>query len=565
MLARSCRLTVLLAIVALTTTASASAASLWTPVSSGTSGTISAIAYPNAAEIVLVTANGGILHLTAGGFAASTVTPAAPLGFTDVGMSPSGVDGVAVGPSGTIYRSADSGVTWTQVTGTQDYSAACSDGGTLGPLSDDLYSVHFADANTVYVTGNNGDVLKSTDAGAAFTEVNKISAGNNGACVADPDGAFTDSAWINASDGFLLSNEFGLYFATTNGFATAAKKGGENVNGFGVSDELALDPSDPSDAWGVSNYGSGASFFSYTTDGGNSWTSPTYDDMNVALNDIATAGGTVVTVGNGGDIYTSPNGVNFYRQIAAPPYSTTNWRAVAMLPGTSTAIVGGANGALVYTSAANRLPDTIPPTGTVSGPKTLAPKQYGTYRVSATDNPGGSGVNSASFVWSTPGQANQTGATATFAFPTAGTYTVTVSFGDLAGNSATASITIKVKASAPSGAGERKTTTGGGTVGIYKKVTVPKGSGKGRYIPIYLLDKTPRRFVITLLTVKRKHQKQKTLAKLTTLLKKGHADVHLRLPSSVKSGSYELEVRLYTTGKHAKAAGKRIKQLFVLD
>jgi photosystem II stability/assembly factor-like uncharacterized protein len=563
MFARTIRTALLLCALMLISAAGAQAASLWTLVSSGTSGTINAIAYPNAAEIVLVTANGGILHLTSGGFAASTVTPAAPSGFTDVGMSPSGVYGVAVGPSGTIYRSADSGVTWTQVAGTQEYSAACSDGGTLGPLGDDLYSVQFADANTVYVTGNNGDVLKSTDKGATFTEVNK-NVGNT-ACVADPDGAFTDTAWINANDGFLLSNAFGLYFATTNGFTTAAKKGSENINGFGVSDELALDPSNPSDAWGVSNYSSGASFFQYTTDGGNSWTSPTYDDKNVALNDIATAGGTVVTVGNGGDIYTSPDGVNFYRQIAAPPYSTTNWRAVAMLPGTSTAIVGGANGALVYTSAANRLPDTIPPTGTVSGPKTLAPKQYGTYRLSATDNPGGSGVNAASFVWSTPGQANQTGATATFAFPAAGTYTVTVSFGDLAGNSATASITIKVKASAPSGSGEKKTTTGGGTVGIYKKVTVPKGSGKGRYIPVYLLDKTPRKFVITLLTVKRKHQKQKTLAKLTTLLKKGHADVHLKLPSSVKSGSYELEVRLYTTGRHAKAAGKRIKQLFVLD
>ena len=54
MFARTIRTALLLCALMLISAAGAQAASLWTPLSSGTSGTISAIAYPNAAEIVWV-------------------------------------------------------------------------------------------------------------------------------------------------------------------------------------------------------------------------------------------------------------------------------------------------------------------------------------------------------------------------------------------------------------------------------------------------------------------------------------------------------------------------------
>lgn len=564
MLTRSIRLALLLLAVA--PAAAAHAASLWTPLASGTSADITAVAAPQAGEVVYATGSGTIYYLNGGGtFTQASVTPTPPLGFTGVAMSTSGVDGVAVGEAGEIYYSTDSGLHWTKNTTTHEYTSGDCTSGWTGShtLNDALNSVKFAPNSTVvYVTGANNDVLKSTDGGLTFTEVNKTAGG----CIANSNGAFSDTFWLSSSVGYLISNQFGELWVTTDGLSSATEDDSSGaINGYDETTTLAIDTANPSHMWAAAGGGLSEGI-TYSTNGGSSFTGVNFESAQSETNlleDIANNGTTVVAAALNGDIWTSPDGVNFYDQVAPPPYSTTNWNAVAMVPGTNTAIVGGASGALVITSKANTLPDTIPPTGSISGPATLSPGQYGTYKITATDNPGGSGVNPSSFVWSIPGQASQTGASATFAFPTAGHYTVTVSFSDLAGNTATATFTITVNAPPPSGSGQKNTTTGGATVGIFKKVTV--SGRKGRYIPIYLLDKTPRKFVITLLTVRRKHKPQKTLAKLTTILKKGHAVAHLQLPGSVKSGSYELEVRLYTTGKHSKAVGKRIKQLFVLD
>ena len=61
----------------------------------------------------------------------------------------------------------------------------------------------------------------------------------------------------------------------------------------------------------------GSLTFEATADGGATWAKPKYDEHNHPLRDIATAGGTVVTVGDSGDIYTSPDGKSFARQAAA--------------------------------------------------------------------------------------------------------------------------------------------------------------------------------------------------------------------------------------------------------
>jgi photosystem II stability/assembly factor-like uncharacterized protein len=558
----------LLCALMLVPAAGAAAASLWTPLNSGTSDQITGIATPQAGEIVYVTSAGHIEYFNGSTFQPATV-PTTVFGLSAVAFSADGVHGVAVGQDGDIYASADSGHDWTADSKPMEFeSGSCSGWTDPEPLSDDLNSVRFVpSSNHVFVTGANNDVLESVDNGAHFSEVNKSGSG----CVANSQNTFTDTAWLNSTTGFLVSEQFGGFFRTTDGF-TGSSGGTVELTGDDVvldtysnPVKLAVDASHQSDIWEAGGNGSSAGI-GYSTDGGDAWSIANYStpELNI-LEDIANVGTTVVAVGQSGDIWTSPDGKNFYQQDAGAPYSSTNWDAVSMVPGTDEAVVGGDGGSLVITTKANQLPDKTPPTGHISGPPKLAPGQFGTYTVSASDNPGGSGINGGSFRWAIPEQPAQTGTTARFAFSKPGTYDVTVSFTDLAGNPASASITVKVSAPGPTGSGQKTTTTGGGKVGIYKKVTVPKGSGRDRYIPIYLLDKTPRKFVITLLTVQRKHKKQKTLAKLTTTLKKGHKDVHLKLPNGVKSGSYELEVRLYTTGKHAKAVGKRVKQLFVLD
>jgi hypothetical protein len=70
----------------------------------------------------------------------------------------------------------------------------------------------------------------------------------------------------------------------------------------------------------------------------------------VGLQDIAANGTAVVTVGLGGDIYVSADGRAFSRRPADPPYTSTDWHSVVVLPGGET-YVGGAGGALL--SSAN--------------------------------------------------------------------------------------------------------------------------------------------------------------------------------------------------------------------
>jgi photosystem II stability/assembly factor-like uncharacterized protein len=547
--------------VVLVPAASAGAASLWTPVATNTTQTITAISAPSATELVFVTSGGAISYRTGSGtFAAAGLSTPNPTGFTAVAMSPDGTKGVAVGALGSIYHSADSGLTWTKNAAPTELSDSCpTPGSSTGPLSDLLYAVKWSDTGTVWITGAHDDVLRSTNSGGTFTEVNK----HVGSCVADPGGsgqAFTDMVWLTPSIGYFLSNNFGEYFATTDGFAHATNVG-TGANGFTWDDKLAVDPSSPNRAWQIAG-GGGGSYFALTTDGGSNWSQPNYDTNNVSLQDIAFSGGTVITVGTSGDIYTSPDGVNFYRQIAGAPYQSNDWHAVAMTSA-STAYVGGANGVLLATSAANTIPDTTAPTGSITGPTALNPGQFGTYTAHVTDNAGGSGVDTSSFTWSAPDNPPHTGATATFAFPSAGPKVISLSFRDLAGNTNSVTLTVNVGSGSsgggPSGSSPSTHSTGGSKITIFKTVTVTGTSG--RYIPVKLATKKPRRFVITLQTLA-KHAKK--LARMTVKLKKGKKTVHLQIGPKVKPGTYRLQVQVFTTGKHSHKIGKRVKQVFLL-
>jgi photosystem II stability/assembly factor-like uncharacterized protein len=558
MFARSVRVALALAALVLAPTTAAQAASLWTPVSTPTTHTISAIAYPSASEVVFVTTAGDVFHGAAlGPYSASSVSPSNPSGFTDLAMSADGTKGVAVGPSGLIYRSTDGGATWSQVTGTMEYTGSTCPGApnpvTLGALTDDLYSVQFADGSTVYVTGKNHDVLKSTNGGASFSEVNRQA---DGSCRITVNDDLTDTAWIDANHGFFISRYFGDYFATIDGLTTPiASRRGEAVNAFTGAVEVAINPSDSTHAWAVTSGGVGGLSFQATTDGGTTWADPTYDGHNNALNDISFGGGTVITVGNGGDIYTSPDGKNFTRQVADPPNNTNDWHADAVLDA-SHAVVAGANGVLLFTSRANQLPDTTPPTGTISGPTSLAVGQFGTYVAHVSDNPGGSGIDTSSLVWSTSGQANQTGGTASFAFSTAGAHSITLTFRDLAGNSGNATITVHVSTPAPSGSNPTTRSTGGGIVTIFQRVTIT--GRKGRFIPVGISCKHARKFVITVLTIKGHHHRAVAYA----TCKKGHKTVKVFLAKSVKTGTYLLVVRVFTIGGHG--LGVKITVAFIL-
>ncbi|HEY2770080.1 MAG TPA: hypothetical protein VGI87_05910 [Solirubrobacteraceae bacterium] len=557
---RCVRASLLAFALALVPAATAGAASLWTPVATNTTQNITGVAAPHAGELILVTSGGSISYMDgAGTFQAASVTPADPLGFTDVAMSADGANGVAIGDGGAMYRSTDAGHSWTKDASPTELTGECpTPGATTTPLSDNLDSVKWSDSTTVYVTGANDDVLKSVNGGLTFTEVNK----SPSACVANPGGggsAFTDMAWVSPTVGYFLSNDFGAYYRTTDGFASASHVG-DAVNGFTGIDRLAIDPGSPNRAW-ATNEGLGTTYFQASTDGGTDWADPDYDGNQKSFQDVAFGGGTVVVVGTEGDIYTSPDGVHFFRQIAAPPFAANNWNTTAVLS-TTTAYVGGDNGVLLVTAQANQVPDSTAPTGSISGPSTLSVGQFGTYTAHVTDNAGGSGVDPTGYSWSAPDNPARTGATATFAFQHTGPQTIVLTFRDLAGNTNTATFTVQVGSSAgnsPTGSNPSTHKAGGSKITIFKTVTVTGTSG--RFIPVKLATKKPRKFVITLVTLA-KHSKK--LAHMTVTLKKGKKTVHLKIGKTVKPGTYRLQVQVFTTGKHSHKVGKRVKQVFVL-
>jgi hypothetical protein len=159
--------------------------------------------------------------------------------------------------------------------------------------------------------------------------------------------------------------------------------------------------------------------------------------IHESLFGVGFAGGTLLAAGDNGEIYTSLDGSNVYLQPAGGAFATTNWRAVGIADAQH-ALVGGTGGALVQTGAAGTVPDTKPPTGLINGPSSVTAGVPTTYTAVVSDEAGGSGINPASLVWTSPGLPTQTGASATYSFPAAGTYSLTLSFADNAGNTATA-------------------------------------------------------------------------------------------------------------------------------
>jgi hypothetical protein len=156
------------------------------------------------------------------------------------------------------------------------------------------------------------------------------------------------------------------------------------------------------------------------------------------------AGGTVLAAGSAGMIVHSIDGATFFYDGAAGDLATRDWLSVGLASATEGA-VGGTGGKLVLTSQANVTPDVVAPTGTISGPSSLTAGQAATFTAVLNDT-GGSGINGAATAWTATGLGNASGATATYAFPSPGFYTVRVTFADNAGNTGEASLFVNVSA-----------------------------------------------------------------------------------------------------------------------
>jgi hypothetical protein len=384
------RLSFALALVAsLVPAATAHAASIWTPVNSGTTDTISSVVYQSPTRFWYATTNGKIEFFNGSSFVAGTgVTPGE--NFTDLAFQPtsvpggpgtSGLYGYAVASNGDVWQTFNGGVSWTPVP-PPPTRADCSIGSTVGAETE-LNAVMWSSSSTVYLLGNNSTLEKATNANTptpAFAEINKV---GTGTCAAQSDTSaqnLTDATFLAANplDGFMISQNFGSLYATSNAFASGIKKS-EMVNNFTGNPRLAQDAANPNRLWAVDHLpgggGCGELCLQFSTDGGVTDTHATFPNDTspaVGLFDVSSRGGIEVAAGSGGEIFNSIDGSNFYLQPAGGALATENWRAEDAYDAQHAA-VGGAGGALVVTAQAGAIPSSqhhLPPAGL--GPTTTS-------------------------------------------------------------------------------------------------------------------------------------------------------------------------------------------------
>jgi hypothetical protein len=574
------RLTLVLTLLALLIPAGAAqAATIWTPINSNTTDTISSIVYQSPTRFWYATTNGKIEYFNGSSFIAGLNSPGE--NFTDLAFQPpdgvsgpgtAGLYGYAVTSLGHVWQTSNGGVSWTQLlTATLNTRHDCSAGSPAEPVSE-LNGVVWASSSVVYLLGDNSTVQKSSAGNSAtpgFAEINK---NGSGTCAVQSESStrnMNDATFLPANplDGFIISQDFGALYASSNGFTSGIKKT-DMVNNFQGNPRLAMDTGNPNRLWAADHNSGGAGCgelcLQVTTDGGVTAAHVTFpNDTNptVGLYDVSSQGGVEVTAGSGGEIFNSVDGVNFYLNPAGGALATENWRAEDAFDAAHAA-VGGENGALAVTAAANTIPDIIAPTGTISGPTTVTSGTPATYTAAVADNAGGSGINPAGYTWTVPGFPAQHGASASYTFPkNAGSATITLTFTDNAGNQGTATLNVTVNNAppvhrrAPSGSQPTTISTGGATITIYKIVFVT--GRNARFVPVNVSASTGRKLVATVLK-----GKKKLATGAIKFKRKGHGSLHVKLSGKVKPGTYTIVVRVFTPkGKHV---GRQVSIKFKL-
>lgn len=381
------RFTLLCALCApLAFAASARAATIWTPINSGTTGTISAIDYQSATRFWYATTGGQVASFNGSSFVHGTgITPGDNI--TGLAFQPGGAVGFAVASNGDVFHSLNSGATWTAVAHPTTRTS-CAPSST--PVAEtELNSVVWSSSTTVFLLGDNSTVLRSTAATGntpVFTEINK----NAATCAMQTESSsqdFTGATFLpgNPDNALFVTRDFGRIYQSSNASTAGSPSGtllnDDTTNSFEGDPKIARDPSDPSRVFVVDHDAGGAGCgtlcLEVSSNGGAQiGTAKFLNDTHPvgALFGITSVGGVEVAAGGGGEILTSDDGTNFYNQLAGGVLATENWRAVGAYDAAHAA-VGGDNGALAVTTAANTIPDIIAPTGTISGPTSVTSGQ----------------------------------------------------------------------------------------------------------------------------------------------------------------------------------------------
>lgn len=543
--------------------AAPASAGIWTPVASGTSSDITAVDYVAPGSIVYGTAAGALMK---GGAVKNNTN--AGLSVNDIAFNPSGTVGLAAFNGGKLMRTTNGGETWTAVslaTSTRTSATPCSgDPTAAGAPTGSLTAISWGDDTTAYVVGDDrGMVLRSIDNGASFSDASRQP---NGTCRVPGNVALSDVEAVSPTVVYVLTYYFGERYFTADGFANpAVRQPDGSVNCYQERARIAVDRDAPNRIWVVDACASSLSMgfspnsgsdFEFITD------LPNGDKYALSgLNGVSVAGGSALIAGNGGQILVDPDGPKAYVQKADGADATTAWLAVDKLDAGS-AVVAGRGGRIVTSTTANAIPDVVAPAGTISGPSKATAGTPVTYTANVADNAGGSGIDPASFAWSATGVPNATGNPATLTFPSAGSYTVTVTFKDLAGNSGSATYGVSVGAATPTTPAKPKSPTKT-TTGSVPGATIKLGTPTTCVAP----GKT---FTVTLTWKKQKRKGNRFVkvrradfyigSKRVKIDKKAPFTQKLTVKAGTKSGStITVRARAYIKVSKGKSPTKSIK------
>jgi hypothetical protein len=431
-------------------------AATWTRVASSTLSDITAVDYQSPTRFWFATSAGEIFTRQPDGSFGEKFAQVG-LSFDSIAFQPSGGIGFAVGANGVVERSSDSGSTWAPVAITASNIGCTNSTTTLGTIT----AVRFAGSNDAYLFSGGDQVVHARADGTHALGVTgdwaDINRKTGGGCKAEVGGS-ADGYFLPTDpfQGYVMSSVNGTVFYSTDwsSQSSAQQKGtGTTVGGTSTYKRLAADPRAPTHQWAIDVGSDGlAPEFQRTLDG---WQTPlgwSFDERgrtrtagwDIAFGPGAATGGTVMSVGDAGQIESSTDGIDFY-SVPAADAPTEAWRSVSLYDA-SDAAVGGLGGVLETSSDANIEPDVVAPTATgISGPALVTAGVAATYTLNASDEPGGSGLNSAATAWTVAGQPGQRGPSATYRFPSAGTYTVQAGYTDNAGNpGAPATLTVVV-------------------------------------------------------------------------------------------------------------------------
>jgi hypothetical protein len=213
------------------------------------------------------------------GLVAQGWTPLGPFGgdADDVKASPTNPSVVLVGlapasSSGTMFRSTDGGVNWSEVPD-------------LAGL--DVHELEFAANGTAYA-GTIDGIWKSTDDGATWTNLPLGIGLNDQVFEIALDPASPNTIWVGIAD--ALGGQTQNILRSTNGGASWVNRtppGAAGTSGRGV----ALDPSDPSKVFAVFGGGFGGGSAWRSNDSGATWTSITSGLPNAPINDVTYTAG----------------------------------------------------------------------------------------------------------------------------------------------------------------------------------------------------------------------------------------------------------------------------------